>query len=66
MKENLNELKHDELLDKREDLRKRFRELRFDQVMGHVENPLEIRMVRRKIARLNNIIHEYDTGMRKA
>ncbi len=66
MKEKLNELKHDELLDKRDQLRKRFRELRFDQVMGHVENPLEIRMVRRQIARLNNIIHEHDTGMRKA
>ena len=32
--------------------------------MGHVENPLQQRTLRRQIARLNTIIHEYAMGMR--
>lgn len=66
MKENLNELKHEELLEKKEDLSKKIRELRFDQVMGHVENPLEIRTIRRKIARVNTLIHQNEAAARKA
>ena len=39
---------------------------RFKLVLGHVENPLEKRTVRRQIARLNTIISEFDQGIRKA
>jgi large subunit ribosomal protein L29 len=34
-------------------------------VLGHVENPLEKRTLRRNIARLKTLIHENDLGIRK-
>ena len=56
MKNSYKELKLDELVAKREELRKKFFDLRFQMVMGHVENPLEKRNLRRGIARINTLI----------
>jgi large subunit ribosomal protein L29 len=56
MKNSFKELKLDELVAKREELRKKYFDLRFKMVMGHVENPLEKRTLRRGIARLNCLI----------
>ena len=61
MKNSFKELKHEELLAKREELRKKYMDLRFKMVIGHVENPLEKRNMRRQIARLNTLIHQHDT-----
>jgi len=36
------------------------------RVLGHVENPLAVRTIRRNIARVNTLIHEYALGIRKA
>ena len=66
MKDSFNDLTYQELLTKREELKKQFRELRFDLVLRHVDNPLQKRTLRRQIARLNTIIHEYETGIRQA
>jgi large subunit ribosomal protein L29 len=65
MKDTFNDLSYQEMVEKREDLRKRYLDLRVNKVMGHVENRLEVRTVRRGLARLNTIIHEYALGMRK-
>ena len=65
MKDSFNELSFQELLTKREELRKSYRDLRFNMVLSHVDNPLQKRVLRRKLARLNTIIHEYDLGIRK-
>lgn len=65
MKDSYNDLTYQELLTKREELRKQYRDLRFDLVLRHVDNPLQKRTLRRKIARLETIIHEYDSGIRK-
>ena len=64
MKNSFNDLTYDELLTKREELRKKNLDLRFNMVIGHVDNPLEKRTLRRQIARLNTIIHEYDLKIR--
>ena len=56
MKNSFKELKLDELVAKREELRKKYFDLRFQMVIGHVENPLEKRTMRRQIARLNTLI----------
>ncbi|MBU0937295.1 MAG: 50S ribosomal protein L29 [Spirochaetes bacterium] len=56
MKNSFKELKLDELLAKRDELRKKYFDLRFKMVMGHVENPLEKRTLRRAIARLNCLV----------
>ncbi len=41
-----------------DDLKEEYRGLRFGHVMQQVSNPLELRQVRRDIARLKTIIHE--------
>ncbi|MBR4427400.1 MAG: 50S ribosomal protein L29, partial [Spirochaetales bacterium] len=59
-------LSYDELVAKRDELRRSYLNMRMEKVLGHVDNPLQTRNVRRQIARLNTIIHEYNLGIRKA
>ena len=65
MRDSFNDLTYEELHTKREELKKRYRDILFDKVVGHVDNPLEKRTLRRQMARLNTIIHEFDLGLRK-
>ena len=57
MKNSFKNLSFPELKAKRDELRKKYMELRFQMVIGHVENPLQKRIMRRQIARLNTLIH---------
>ena len=66
MKNRFKEISQAEAVAKLAELKKQFMDLRFKMVLGHVENPLEKRNLRRQIARLNTIITEYDKGIRKA
>lgn len=66
MKETFKNLTLDEMIAKRDELRKNLNELRFDMVLGHVESPMEKRTLKRSIARLNTMIHEVELGIRKA
>lgn len=59
MRNSFRELTFEELLQKREELKKRYRELRFNMVVGHVDNPLQKRTLRRQIARLNTLIYNH-------
>lgn len=65
MKDSFKELAYGELLLRRDELRKQYREVRFNTVVGHVDNPLQLRTLRRKLARLNTIVHEYDLQIRR-
>ena len=65
MKDSFKELTYNELLTKREELKKQYRDLRFNMVIGHTDNPLEKRTLRRKLTRIITIIHEYELGIRK-
>ena len=65
MKENLNEMKVDELKELKEKLLKDYRVFRFNKMMGQLENTLKIRETRRGIARVNTILKEYELGIRK-
>ncbi|HCM25044.1 MAG: 50S ribosomal protein L29 [Treponema sp. GWB1_62_6] len=60
MKNSFKNLSKPELVAKREELNKKFMELRFQLVVGHVENPLQKRNMRRQIARLNTLIRQHD------
>jgi len=62
MKNSFKELKLEELVAKREELGKKYFDLRFQMVIGHVENPLQKRTIRRQIARLNTLICEHERG----
>lgn len=66
MKESYNDLTYEELLTKREELKKKYLDIRFKMVLGHVENPLDKRNARRKLARINTLIHEYSLGIKSA
>ena len=65
MRDSFNDLTYEELHTKRAELEKKFMDLRFDKVVGHVDNPVDKRHLLRKISRMNTIIHEYDLGIRK-
>lgn len=64
MKNAFKELTYEELLSRREELKNQYRELKFNKVIGHVDNPLSKRTLRRQLARINTIIHEYYLGIR--
>jgi large subunit ribosomal protein L29 len=64
MKDSFKDLTFEELLTKREELKKKYMDLKFNTVVGHVDNPLEIREVRRKIARLNTRIYNHPDAQR--
>ncbi len=66
MKNSFKKLSYDELVAKRDELRKSYLQMRIDKVLGHVDNPLQVRNARRQIARLNTMIQEYALGIRKA
>ena len=59
-KKNEKELSYAELVAKRDDLKKKYMDLRFQMVIGHVDNPMQKRTMRREIARLNTLIHQQD------
>jgi large subunit ribosomal protein L29 len=65
MKNSINDLTYTELVAKKEELHKEYLNLRMNKVLGHLENPLKLRIVRRDIARVNTIIHEYALGIRE-
>ncbi len=65
MKDSYKELTVEELAVKREDLKKQLNDVRFNAIIGHVDNPLAERAARRKLARANTILHEYKLGIRK-
>lgn len=66
-------MKKSELVDKsigelkklEQDLIEEVRNIRFQNVVGSVNNPARIKVVRRDIARIKTILNEYDLGIRK-
>ena len=66
MKNSFKNLSFSELKSKREELRKKYMEFRFKIVIGHVDNPLQKRTMRRQIARLNTLIREHEIAEQKA
>ena len=58
MRNSFNNLSFQELKAKREELSRKYMDLRFQMVIGHVDNPLQRREMRRQIARLNTLIHQ--------
>lgn len=65
MKDSFSDLTMEELTAKRDELKKKHTDLRFNSVVGHVDNPLEKRNVRRQLARVHTLIREYELGIRK-
>lgn len=52
------ELSYSELITKRNELKRKYMDFRFQMVIGHVENPMQKRTMRREIARTNTLIRQ--------
>jgi large subunit ribosomal protein L29 len=59
VKNSFKNLTFPELKAKRDELNRKYLELRFQLVIGHVDNPLQKRTMRRQIARLNTLIGQH-------
>jgi len=57
-KSNIKELSYSELIAKRDEMKKKYMDLRFKMVISHVDNPMQKRTMRRDIARLNTFIRQ--------
>ena len=55
-KKSFKELSYAELVAQRNELKQKYMDLRFQMVIGHVDNPMQKRTMRRDIARLNTFI----------
>ena len=66
MKNSFKNMSFAELKAKREDLKRKFMEFRFKTVIGHIDNPLQKRIMRRQIARLNTLIRAHEIAEQKA
>ncbi len=52
------ELSYSELITKRNELKRKYMDLRFQMVIGHLDNPLQKRTMRREIATVNTLIRQ--------
>ncbi|MBN2780587.1 MAG: 50S ribosomal protein L29 [Candidatus Marinimicrobia bacterium] len=64
-KAELKELTQDEVIVKLRDDEEALMNLRFQHALQQLENPGQIRFLKREIAQLKTIIHEYELGLRK-
>jgi len=64
-KQELNELSVDELKLQLEDDLDALKNLKFQQAMQQIENPLRIKELKKEIAQLKTVIHEYKLGIRE-
>jgi large subunit ribosomal protein L29 len=65
MKNSFKNLSFPELKAKRDELNRKYMDFRFQMVIGHVDNPLQKRILRRQIARLNTLIRAQEIAAGK-
>ena len=63
MKNSFKNLTLAELKAKRNELSRKYMDFRFQLVIGHVDNPLQKRMLRRQIARINTMIGQHERAL---
>ncbi len=61
-KKNDKELSYKELVTKRDELKRKYMDLRFKMIVAHVDNPMQKRTMRREIARLNTFIQQKESA----
>ena len=65
MRNSFKNLTFAELKAKRSELSRKYLDFRFQMVIGHVDNPLQKRNLRRQIARLNAMIRTQELAQAK-
>jgi len=66
MKNSFKNLSFTELKAKRDELSRKYMDFRFQLIIGHVDNPLQKRELRRQIARLNTMIRQHELNEQKS
>ena len=66
MRNSFKNLTFPELKAKRDELSRKYMDFRFQLVIGHVDNPLQKRLLRRQIARLNTLIRHHELAEQNA
>jgi large subunit ribosomal protein L29 len=64
--QEIDELTKDEIEIRLQDSLEELYNLRFQHAMHQLDNPLRLREIRRDIARLRTVLHEYDIDIRKS
>lgn len=60
--QEIKDASNEELNDHEKELRKELFNLRFQKVLGGLENPMRIRLVRKEIARIKTVLNEREAG----
>ncbi|MBU0520517.1 50S ribosomal protein L29 [bacterium] len=61
----INQLTRDEIQQRFEDTREELLNLRFQLATHQLDNQVKIRLVRRNLARMVTVLHEFELGIRK-
>jgi large subunit ribosomal protein L29 len=64
-KKELTEASKDELLSLREEYKEQLRKLKFEHAIKPLDNPKQLKNLRKTIARINTLLREYELGIRK-
>ena len=65
-KEELKELSIDELKSRLIDVQKELEKLKFQKALQQLENPLQLRHLRKEIAQIKTVLNEFELGIRQA
>lgn len=65
-KSKLKEMSYPELLARRKELKEKYMDVRFQSIIGHVDNPLQKRTLRREIATINTFIGQKENSSNKS
>jgi len=65
MKNSFKNLTFPELRAKRDELSRKYMDFRFQMVIGHVDNPMQKRELRRQLARLNCMVWEHELARKR-
>jgi len=64
MRNSFKNLTFSELKAKRDELSRKYMDFRFQMVIGHIDNPLQKRNMRRQIARINTLISQHELALK--
>ena len=64
--DELKQLPEVEIRQRLEDTLEEIQNLRFQHATHQLDNPLKIRLLRKDVARLKTVLHEFELGLRKS
>lgn len=66
MREELKELSINELKSRLIEIQQELEELKFQKALQQLENPLQLRYLRKEIAQIKTVLNEFELGIRQA